>query len=119
MTLPTWEELKTQAIVEALEFYIYRMKQDNANQAAIDLYTKILKEVDPDSNYTRKVMKVHVIFTRGTDYEANEELYALYSHKEDAESEAEKLRQEVVTDRDYNYLGRVYEVVEVYELKVH
>jgi hypothetical protein len=65
------------------------------------------------------LMKVHVIFTRGTDYEANEELYALYSHKEDAESEAEKLRQEVVTDRDYNYLGRVYEVVEVYELKVH
>ena len=46
MTKPTWEELKQQAIVEALEFYIYRMKKDNANQAAIDLYTQVLKEVD-------------------------------------------------------------------------
>jgi hypothetical protein len=52
MTLPTWEELKTQAIVEALEYYIYRLQKDNANEAAIDLYTKILKEVDPDSNYS-------------------------------------------------------------------
>jgi hypothetical protein len=52
MTLPSWEELKTQAIVEALEYYIYRMKQDNANQAAIDLYTKVLKEIDPDSTYS-------------------------------------------------------------------
>jgi hypothetical protein len=48
---PSWEELKQQAIVEALEYYIYRMKQDNANQAAIDLYTKIIKEIDPESLY--------------------------------------------------------------------
>jgi hypothetical protein len=46
MTKPTWEELKEQAIVEALEYYIYRMKRDNANQAAIDLYTQVLIEVD-------------------------------------------------------------------------
>jgi hypothetical protein len=52
MTKPTWEELKTQAIVEALEFYIYRLKKDNANEAAIELYTQILKEVDPDSIYS-------------------------------------------------------------------
>ena len=52
MTKPTWEELKTQAIVEALEFYIYRLKKDNANQAAIDLYTKIVKEIDPNSTYS-------------------------------------------------------------------
>ena len=52
MTLPSWEELKTQAIVEALEYYIYRMKKDNANEAAIELYMKILKEIDPQSNYT-------------------------------------------------------------------
>jgi hypothetical protein len=51
MTLPSWGELKTQAIVEALEYYIYRMKRDNANEAAIDLYTKILKEIDPESLY--------------------------------------------------------------------
>jgi hypothetical protein len=52
MTKPTWEELKQQALIEALEYYIYRLKRDNANPAAIDLYTKILKEVDPDSNYS-------------------------------------------------------------------
>jgi len=52
MTLPSWEELKTQAIVEALEFYIYRMKNDNANEAAIELYTKILKEIDPEEKYS-------------------------------------------------------------------
>jgi hypothetical protein len=52
MTKLTWEELKTEAIVEALEFYIYRLKKDNANQAAIDLYTKIVKEVDPNSIYS-------------------------------------------------------------------
>jgi hypothetical protein len=52
MTKPTWEELKTEAIVEALEFYIYRLKKDNANQAAIDLYTKIVKEIDPNSTYS-------------------------------------------------------------------
>jgi len=46
------ETLKTQAIVEALEFYIYRLKKDNANEAAIQLYNQILKEVDPDSTYS-------------------------------------------------------------------
>ena len=45
-------ELKQKALVEALEFYIYRLQQDNANQAAIDLYTNLLKEVDSDSNYS-------------------------------------------------------------------
>jgi hypothetical protein len=64
-------------------------------------------------------MKVFAVFTRGTDYYDNDELYALYQHKEDAESEAEKLRQEVVTDKDYNQGDLVYEVVEVCELKVY
>ena len=50
--LPNWEELKTQAIVEALEFYIYRLKSDNANEAAIQLYEKVLKEVDSETNYS-------------------------------------------------------------------
>ena len=49
MTKPTWEELKQQAIVEALEFYIYRMKKDNANEAAIELFTQVLKEINSDS----------------------------------------------------------------------
>jgi hypothetical protein len=52
MTQPSWEELKTQAIVEALEYYIYRMKKDNTNEAAIELYMKILKEIDPEEKYS-------------------------------------------------------------------
>jgi hypothetical protein len=48
MTKPTWEELKQQALVEALEYYIYRLKRDNANEAAIDLFTQVLKEVNPE-----------------------------------------------------------------------
>ena len=51
MTLPTWEELKQEAIVEALEYYIIKLKEDNCNEAAIDVYTKVLKEVDPESLY--------------------------------------------------------------------
>jgi hypothetical protein len=47
MTKPTWEELKQEAIIEALEYYIYRLKRDNANEAAIELYTQILSELDP------------------------------------------------------------------------
>jgi len=52
MTNPTWEELKKEAIIEALEFYIYRLKKDNANEAAIQLYTQIVKEIDPNSTYS-------------------------------------------------------------------
>jgi hypothetical protein len=48
MTQPTWEELKQQALIEALEYYIYRLKRDNANEAAIDLFTQVLKEVNPE-----------------------------------------------------------------------
>jgi len=44
------EQLKQQAIVEALEFYIYRLKEDNCNQAAIDLFTQVLKEVNPNDD---------------------------------------------------------------------
>ena len=48
MTKPTWEELKQEALIEALEYYIYRLKRDNANEAAIDLFTQVLKEVNPE-----------------------------------------------------------------------
>jgi hypothetical protein len=50
MTKPTWEELKQEAITEALEFYIYRMKKDNCNEAAIELFTQVLKEVNPNDD---------------------------------------------------------------------
>lgn len=50
MTNPTWEELKQEALTEALKFYIYRLKEDNCNQAAIDLFTQVLKEVNPNDD---------------------------------------------------------------------
>jgi hypothetical protein len=50
MTNPTWEELKQEALTEALEYYIYRLKEDNCNQAAIDLFTQVLKEVNPNDD---------------------------------------------------------------------
>jgi hypothetical protein len=50
MTKPTWDELKQQAIVEALEHYIYRLHRDNANQAAIDLFSQVLKEINPNDD---------------------------------------------------------------------
>jgi hypothetical protein len=46
MTQPSWEELKQEALIEALEFYIYRLKKDNCNEAAINLFTKVLEEVN-------------------------------------------------------------------------
>lgn len=42
---------RTELIIEALEYYIYRLKKDNANQVAIDAYTSLLKEIDVD-NYS-------------------------------------------------------------------
>ena len=44
------QDLKQQAIVEALEFYIQQLQRDNANQAAIDLFTEVLKEVNPNDD---------------------------------------------------------------------
>jgi hypothetical protein len=44
------QDLKQQAIVEALEFYIQQLQDVNANQAAIDLFTEVLKEVNPNDD---------------------------------------------------------------------
>jgi hypothetical protein len=52
MTKILTEELKQQAIIEALEFYIYRLKKDNCTQSAIDLFTQVLKEVNPNETKT-------------------------------------------------------------------
>jgi hypothetical protein len=50
MTKPTWEELKQQVIVEALEHYILQLKEDNCNEAAINLFTQVLREVNPNDD---------------------------------------------------------------------
>lgn len=45
----SWEELKHQMIIEAVERYIYDMKQLNCTQAAIDVYTKLLEELESET----------------------------------------------------------------------
>jgi hypothetical protein len=40
--------LKQQAMIEALEFYINNLREINANQAAIDLFTEVLTEVEEE-----------------------------------------------------------------------
>ena len=44
------QEIKTQAIIEALEYYLHQLKYCNANQEAIDLFTEVLKEVNPNDD---------------------------------------------------------------------
>jgi hypothetical protein len=42
------DALKQQAMIEALEFYINNLKEINANQAAIDLFTEVLGDVEEE-----------------------------------------------------------------------
>lgn len=44
------QDIKQKAIIEALEYYIYQLKECNANQAAIELFTEVLKEVNPNDD---------------------------------------------------------------------
>jgi hypothetical protein len=60
---------------------------------------------------------VYAIFTRGTDYEDQEELYSLYRNQEDAELEASKLREEVEQE-GYDKGDPLYAEVEVFKIKV-
>lgn len=39
-------ELKQQMMIEALEYYIQGLKNDNCNQAAIDAFTQLLNEIE-------------------------------------------------------------------------
>ena len=42
------DAIKQQAMIEALEFYINNLKEINANQAAIDLFTEVLGDVEEE-----------------------------------------------------------------------
>jgi hypothetical protein len=46
-----YQPTRTELLVEALEYYIQNLKDHNCNQAAIDAYTSLLKEIDVD-NYS-------------------------------------------------------------------
>jgi hypothetical protein len=44
------KDMKKEMLIDAVDYYIYRMKRDNANQAAIDVYTELLNELEEDDN---------------------------------------------------------------------
>lgn len=44
----TFKLNKNQMLIEAVEHYIHSMKQDNCNQAAIDVYTELLNELEEE-----------------------------------------------------------------------
>jgi hypothetical protein len=46
-----YQPSRTELLVEALEFYIQDLKDNNCNEAAIQAYTTLLKEIDVD-NYS-------------------------------------------------------------------
>ena len=41
-------EMKQMMLIEALEYYIQGLKDDNCNQAAIDAFTELLTEIEND-----------------------------------------------------------------------
>ena len=43
------DDLKKQMLLEALEYYIYRLEKDNCNQAAIDAFTELLQEFEDET----------------------------------------------------------------------
>ncbi len=42
----TFQFTKTDMLIEALEYYVYKLKEDNCNQAAIDVFTDLLNELE-------------------------------------------------------------------------
>jgi hypothetical protein len=44
------KDMKKEMLIDAVDYYIYRMKRDNANQAAIDVYTELLNELEDENN---------------------------------------------------------------------
>jgi len=37
-------------LIDALEYYIYRLKKDNCTQASIDAFTKLLEQIEQETN---------------------------------------------------------------------
>lgn len=42
----TFQVSKNEMLIEALEYYIYHLEKDNCNQAAIDVFTDLLHEIE-------------------------------------------------------------------------
>ena len=48
----TFKLNKTDMLMDAVEHYIYSMKKNNCNQAAIDVYTELLNELEKRTKMT-------------------------------------------------------------------
>jgi hypothetical protein len=48
----TFQFTKTDMLIEALEYYVYKLKEDNCNQAAIDVFTDLLNELESSQSDT-------------------------------------------------------------------
>jgi len=46
MTKEFIKENRKEMLIEALEYYIYKLKEDNCNQAAIDVFTELLEDIE-------------------------------------------------------------------------
>lgn len=76
-------------LIEAVEFYIYQMQQDNANQAAIDVYTQLLQKLET-SSIQFKPMQVYKINQVEFDFD---------------EGMSEATQRQIVTDaKNYRYV---------------
>jgi len=40
---------RNEMLIEALEYYVYKLKEDDCNQAAIDVFTELLNEIENES----------------------------------------------------------------------
>ena len=56
---------KNEMLIEALEYYIYDMKKNNCNQAAIDFYTELLKELEAEEEEEIRRQKTGIGYVNG------------------------------------------------------
>ena len=57
--------IRNQMLIEALEYYIYDMKKNNCNQAAIDFYTELLKELEAEEEEEIRRQKTGIGYVNG------------------------------------------------------
>lgn len=46
----TFQITRNEMIIDALEYYIYRLKKDNCTQASIDAFTQLLEEIEQEND---------------------------------------------------------------------
>jgi hypothetical protein len=45
-----YQPSRNEMLIEALEYYVYKLKEDHCNQAAIDVFTELLNEIENETN---------------------------------------------------------------------